>query len=59
MMIKHGTAIITLSALLNALTLSEKKLEDILVVILGAGSAGYGIYKIRACSGMYGYGCSR
>lgn len=43
---QHGTAIITLSALLNALTLLDKKLTNIRVVILGAGSAGYGITKI-------------
>jgi malate dehydrogenase (oxaloacetate-decarboxylating) len=48
---QHGTAIITLSALLNALTLSEKKLTDIHVVILGAGSAGYGICKILHAAG--------
>lgn len=43
---QHGTAVITLSALLNALTLLNKKLTDTHVVILGAGSAGYGITKI-------------
>lgn len=43
---QHGTAIITLSALLNALTLLDKKLTNTHVVILGAGSAGYGITKI-------------
>lgn len=43
---QHGTAIITLSALLNALTLLNKKLTNTHVVILGAGSAGYGITKI-------------
>ena len=43
---QHGTAIITLSALLNALTLLNKKLTNTRVVILGAGSAGYGITKI-------------
>ncbi|HSF50641.1 MAG TPA: NADP-dependent malic enzyme [Nitrososphaeraceae archaeon] len=48
---QHGTAIITLSALLNALTLLEKKLTDIHVVILGAGSAGYGICKILHAAG--------
>ncbi len=43
---RHGTAIITFSALINALKLVKKKLDDIKIVILGAGSAGYGIYKI-------------
>jgi malate dehydrogenase (oxaloacetate-decarboxylating) len=43
---QHGTAIITLAALLNALRLVGKKLDAIKLVIAGAGSAGYGIVKI-------------
>lgn len=43
---RHGTAVITLAALLNALRLVGKKIHEIKVVIAGAGSAGYGIYKI-------------
>ena len=37
---QHGTAIISGAALLNALTLAEKRIEDIKVVFLGAGAAG-------------------
>jgi malate dehydrogenase (oxaloacetate-decarboxylating) len=48
---QHGTAIITLSALINSLKLIKKPIEKIKVVILGAGSAGYGITKILACAG--------
>src|SRR5919108_5245936 len=43
---QHGTAVITFSALTNALRLLEKKLTEIRVVISGAGSAGYGIFRI-------------
>jgi malate dehydrogenase (oxaloacetate-decarboxylating) len=48
---QHGTAIITLSALINSLKLVKKHLEKIKVVILGAGSAGYGITNILASAG--------
>jgi malate dehydrogenase (oxaloacetate-decarboxylating) len=43
---QHGTAIIALAGLLNALKLIQKRIEDIRVVIAGAGSAGYGIFMI-------------
>jgi malate dehydrogenase (oxaloacetate-decarboxylating) len=43
---QHGTAVITLAALINSLRIIDKKLENIKVVISGAGSAGYGIFKI-------------
>ena len=43
---QHGTAVITLAALINALRLVHKDLESIRVVIAGAGSAGYGIFRI-------------
>ncbi|WP_452221096.1 NADP-dependent malic enzyme [Lacinutrix salivirga] len=36
---QHGTAIISAAALLNALELAEKKIEDIKIVISGAGAA--------------------
>src|SRR5690554_6257516 len=36
---QHGTAIISAAALLNALELSNKKIEDVRVVISGAGAA--------------------
>ncbi len=43
---QHGTAVITLAAAVNALRLVGKRLDAIKVVIAGAGSAGYGIFKI-------------
>jgi malate dehydrogenase (oxaloacetate-decarboxylating) len=49
---QHGTAVITLAALINALKLTGKALDAIRVVIAGAGSAGYGIFRI-----LYQAGC--
>jgi malate dehydrogenase (oxaloacetate-decarboxylating) len=43
---QHGTAIIALAGLLNALRLLKKRIDSIRVVIAGAGSAGYGIFRI-------------
>ena len=43
---QHGTAVITLAALINALRLFHKGISNIRVVIAGAGSAGYGIFRI-------------
>jgi malate dehydrogenase (oxaloacetate-decarboxylating) len=43
---QHGTAVITLAALMNALRIVGKRLGAIKLVIAGAGSAGYGIVKI-------------
>jgi malate dehydrogenase (oxaloacetate-decarboxylating) len=43
---QHGTAVITLAALINALRIVGKKLDAIKLVIAGAGSAGYGIVNI-------------
>ena len=42
---QHGTAIVTLAALINALKLVNKKIEDIKIVINGAGAAGISICK--------------
>ena len=43
---QHGTAIVTAAALLNALKLANKKIEDVHVVINGAGAAGIAIAKL-------------
>src|SRR5919202_5208381 len=43
---QHGTAVITLAALINSLRIVDKKIDNIKVVISGAGSAGYAIFKI-------------
>ena len=49
---QHGTAVVTLAALLNALRLTKRKPEDTSVVVAGAGSAGYGIAKILYAIGI-------
>ena len=43
---QHGTAIIVLAALINALKITGKQLEDLKVVINGVGAAGVAIGKI-------------
>ncbi|MBQ0071320.1 MAG: NADP-dependent malic enzyme [Spirochaetales bacterium] len=42
---QHGTAIVTAAGLINALKLADKKIEDIKVVVNGAGAAGIAIAK--------------
>lgn len=43
---QHGTAIVTLAGLINALRVSDKKPEQLKVVINGAGAAGMAILKL-------------
>ncbi|MEM9926192.1 MAG: malic enzyme-like NAD(P)-binding protein [Cyanobacteria bacterium P01_D01_bin.50] len=43
---QHGTAIVTLAALFNALKLVQKPMEQIRIVINGAGAAGVAIAKL-------------
>ncbi|EAX89112.1 malic enzyme [Trichomonas vaginalis G3] len=49
---QHGTAIVTLAALLNALKLVGKKIEEIKVVTSGAGAAGIAIIKLLIAVGV-------
>jgi malate dehydrogenase (oxaloacetate-decarboxylating) len=49
---QHGTAIVTLAALINALRLTKRKPETTRVLVAGAGSAGYGIVKILYAIGI-------
>ncbi|MDR3597130.1 malic enzyme-like NAD(P)-binding protein [Clostridium sp.] len=49
---QHGTAIVVLSGLLNALKIVKKNLDDIKVIINGAGSAGTAICKLLLSSGV-------
>lgn len=49
---QHGTAIVTAAALLNALKLADKKMEQIKVVINGAGAAGIAIAKFLLDMGV-------
>jgi malate dehydrogenase (oxaloacetate-decarboxylating)(NADP+) len=43
---QHGTAIITSAGLLNALELANKKIEEVKIVIVGAGAAGIASAKM-------------
>jgi len=43
---QHGTAIVTAAGLVNALKLVDKKIDEIKVVINGAGAAGIAIIKL-------------
>ncbi|MBU3210273.1 NAD(P)-dependent malic enzyme [Clostridium algidicarnis] len=49
---QHGTAIVTLAALLNSLKVVNKRLEDLKVIVNGAGSAGVAITKLLLSSGV-------
>ena len=49
---QHGTAVVTLAGLINALKVVNKKLEDITVVTSGAGAAGIAIIKLLMAMGL-------
>lgn len=48
---QHGTAIVTVAGMINALRIVDKDLSDIKVVLNGAGAAGIAIVKL-----LYSYG---
>ncbi len=48
---QHGTAIVTHAALLNALTVVGKRIEDVRIVIAGAGAAGSAILNLLQAQG--------
>jgi malate dehydrogenase (oxaloacetate-decarboxylating) len=49
---QHGTAVITLAGLINALKVVGKKIEDIKIVTSGAGAAGIAIIKLLMSMGL-------
>jgi len=49
---QHGTAVVTLAAMLNALKLVGKKIDEIRVVTSGAGAAGIAIIKLLIAMGL-------
>ena len=49
---QHGTAVITLAGLLNALKLVGKKIEDVKIVTSGAGAAGIAIIRLLISMGL-------
>ena len=49
---QHGTAVVVLAALMNALKIVGKKMEDIKVVVNGVGAAGVACSKIVMAAGV-------
>jgi malate dehydrogenase (oxaloacetate-decarboxylating) len=48
---QHGTAIVVLAALINALKVVSKRLEDVRIVMSGAGAAGMAILTVLLAAG--------
>ena len=49
---QHGTAVVTLAAMINALKLVGKKMENLSVVVNGSGAAGIAITKLLMSRGL-------
>jgi len=49
---QHGTAVVVLAGIINALKLVDKKIEDIEAVVCGAGAAGIAITKLLMQTGL-------
>jgi malate dehydrogenase (oxaloacetate-decarboxylating) len=57
---QHGTAVVTMAALFNALKIVGKQLEDLRVLVVGLGAAGVAVTKMMLESGMtHVIGCDR
>src|SRR5215813_10970943 len=57
---QHGTAIVVLAALLNALTVVGKRIEDVRVVLTGVGAAGVAVTRTLQAAGVQDIiGCDR
>lgn len=49
---QHGTAIVVLAAVINALKLTKRTMENVKVVVNGAGSAGISVAKLLMSAGI-------
>jgi malate dehydrogenase (oxaloacetate-decarboxylating) len=49
---QHGTAVVVMAALLNAIKLTDRRLEDLKVLIIGLGAAGIAVTKILLAAGV-------
>src|SRR3954451_6218683 len=49
---QHGTAVVTLAALINACRLTDRRMEDLEVLMVGAGAAGVAVAKILMDAGV-------
>jgi malate dehydrogenase (oxaloacetate-decarboxylating) len=57
---QHGTAVVTMAALFNALKIVGKPIEDLRVLMLGLGAAGVAVTKMMlACGVTHVIGCDR
>jgi len=57
---QHGTAIVVLAALTNALRVVDKKIEDVRIVVSGVGAAGQAIIRLLLAQGACEIiGCGR
>jgi malate dehydrogenase (oxaloacetate-decarboxylating) len=50
---QHGTAVVVMAALLNAVKLTGRELEDLSVMIIGLGAAGIAVTKILRAAGVH------
>src|ERR1700730_1024895 len=48
---QHGTAVVVLAALLNSLKLTDRRIEDLGILIVGTGAAGGAVTKILMAAG--------
>jgi malate dehydrogenase (oxaloacetate-decarboxylating) len=49
---QHGTAVVVMAALLNAVKLTDRRLEDLRVLVVGLGAAGVAVTKILHAAGV-------
>ncbi len=49
---QHGTAVVVMAALLNAVKLTGRRIEDLRVLIIGLGAAGVAVTKILLAAGV-------
>jgi malate dehydrogenase (oxaloacetate-decarboxylating) len=49
---QHGTAVVVMAALLNAVKLTGRRLQDVRVLIIGLGAAGIAVTKIMLAAGV-------
>src|SRR4051812_38835556 len=50
---QHGTAVVVLSALLNACKLTGRSIEDVRVLVVGLGAAGIAVSRILLQAGVH------
>jgi malate dehydrogenase (oxaloacetate-decarboxylating) len=57
---QHGTAVVVMAALFNALKIVGKPIEDLRVLVVGLGAAGVAVTKMMLASGVsHVVGCDR